>query len=175
MEVKVEGERLSLPTGGGGNTGIPKRYPNIVARLTEPAPAHYREVATARDARGDYYASFVTEQPDESERDGGTLAIDLGIKTLATGVGEQRRVYIIGGFKGHPWYNRHLDKIRSERDKCQKKSRRHLHLSAVYQRVSGRKRDKQRHCLHKASALIPYPLVENTVVIRDLCHLQMVT
>src|SRR5260221_1359821 len=98
MYVKVEGERLSLPTGGGGNTGIPKRYPNIVARLTEPAPAHYREVAISRDARGDYYASFVTEQPDESARDVCTIAIDLGIDTLATGVGEQGRVHIIGGF-----------------------------------------------------------------------------
>src|SRR5260370_20735447 len=105
MEVKVEGERLSLPTGGGGNTGIPKRYPNIVARLTEPAPAHYREVAISRDARGDYYASFVTEQPDESERDGGTLAIDLGIKTLATGVSEQGRGYIIRGSNRPPPLN----------------------------------------------------------------------
>src|SRR5260370_42462457 len=111
MYGKGEGDRLSLPTGGGGKTGIPKRYPNIVARLTEPAPAHYREVAISRDARGNYYASFVTEQSDKSERDGGTLAIDLGIKTLATGVGEQERVYIIGGLKGHRSYNRQLDKI----------------------------------------------------------------
>src|SRR5215813_7736527 len=41
MYVKVEGDRLSLPTGGGGRTGIPKRYPTIVTRLTEPAPEQY--------------------------------------------------------------------------------------------------------------------------------------
>jgi putative transposase len=51
MYVKVEEDRLYLPTGGGGKTGIPKQYPNIVARLSEPAPAHYREVAISRDAR----------------------------------------------------------------------------------------------------------------------------
>src|SRR5215472_11970027 len=36
--VTVEGDRLALPTGGGRKTGIPKRYPTIVSRLTEPAP-----------------------------------------------------------------------------------------------------------------------------------------
>ena len=54
MYVKGEGDRLHLPTGGGGNTGIPKRSPNSVARLTEPAPANYRDVAISRDARGNY-------------------------------------------------------------------------------------------------------------------------
>ena len=63
-------------------------------------------------------------------------AFDLGIKTLATGVGERGHVYTIGGFKGPQWYNRQLDKIRSKRDRGQKKSRRYLHLSPVYQRVS---------------------------------------
>ncbi len=175
LYVKVAGDRLSLPTGGGGKTGVPKRYPNIVVRLTESAPANYREVALSRDARGNYYASFVTEQLDDSERNGGLLAIDLGIKSLATGVNEQGRIYTIGGFKGHQWYNRQLDKIRSQRDRCQKKSRRYLHLSEVYQRVSERKRNKQRDCLHKASHLIAYRLVESTVVIGDLSQRQMVT
>src|SRR5260370_8255297 len=96
MYVKVERDRLTLPTGGGGKTGIPKRYPTIVvAQLTEPAPEHYREVAISRDARGNYYASFVADQPAASAREGGVLAIDLGIKTLATGVNQHGRVYPI--------------------------------------------------------------------------------
>jgi putative transposase len=175
MYVKVEGDRLYLPTGGGGNTGISKRFPNIVARLTEPAPAEYREVAISRDARGNYYASFVAEQPDAAPHSRGVVAFDLGIKTLATGVNERGHVYTIGGFKGHQWYNRQLDKIRSKRDRCQKKSRRYLCLSQVYQRVSERKRNKQRDCLHKASHLIASRLVESTVVIGDLSQRQMVT
>ncbi len=175
MYVKVEGDRLHLPTGGGGKTGVPKRYPNIVVRLTEPAPADYREVAISRDARGHYYASFVTEIPDAAPKQGGILAIDLGIKTLATGVNEHGRVYTIGGFKGYGWYNRQLDKIRSKRDRCQKKSRRYLRLSEGYQRVSERKRNKQRDCLHKASHLIAHRLVESTVVLGDLSQRQMVT
>jgi IS605 OrfB family transposase len=174
MYVKVEGVRLYLPTGGGGNWG-PKQYPNIVAQLTEPAPVKFREVAISRDARGHYYASFITEQPDASPRSDGIVAFDLGIKMLATGVNKPGRVYSIGGFKGHQWYNRQLDKIRSKRDRCQKKSRRYLYLSQVYQRVSERKRAKQRDCLHKASHLIAHRLVESTVVIGDLSQRQMVT
>jgi putative transposase len=178
MYVKVEGNRLYLPTGGGGKWG-PKQYPNIVARLTEPVPTEYRELAISRDARGHYYASFVTERPDAPSKgagkDGGVLAFDLGIKTLATGVNERGRIYTIGGSKGHQWYNRQLDKLRSKRDRCQKKSRRYIHLSQVYQRVSERKRSKQRDCLHKASHLIAHRLVESTVVIGDLSQQQMVT
>src|SRR5262249_57900788 len=104
MYIKADGDRLYLPTGGGGNTGVTKRDPNIIARLTEPAPANYREVAISRDALGHYYASFVTEQPDVAPRSGGGCAFALGVKTLATGVNAQGRVYTIGGFNGHQWY-----------------------------------------------------------------------
>ncbi len=89
-------------------------------------------------------------------RDDGIVAFDLGIKTLATGVNDQGRFYHIGGFKGYRWYNRQLDKIRSKRDKCKKKSRRYIHLSKVYKRVAERKRNKQKDCLHKASHPQPH-------------------
>ncbi len=76
-------------------------------------------------------------------RDDGIAAFDLGIKTLATGVNDQRRFYHIGGFKSYRWYNKQLDKIRSKRDRCKKQSRRYLYLSRVYKRVAERKRNKQ--------------------------------
>jgi putative transposase len=174
MYLKVDGDRLHLPTGGGSSAGIVKRFPNIVARLTEPAPNHCKEVAISRDARGHYFASFVSEYPDAAPHSGGVVTIDLGIKTLATGVNEQGRVYKIGGFKGQQSYHRQLDKIRSKRDRCKKKSRRYIHLSQVYKRVSERKRNTQRDCLHKASHLIAHRLVESTVVIGDLSQRQMV-
>ncbi|HZS75923.1 MAG TPA: transposase [Ktedonobacteraceae bacterium] len=171
MYLKVEGRLLTLPTGGKGKH---KRYPVIVARLTEDAPSGYKEVAISRDGRGDYYASFVYEQPEQEHTGGGILALDLGIKTLATGVNEQGRFYHIGGFKGSRWYNKQLDKIRSKRAKCKKGSRRFKYLSRVYKRVSQRKRNKQQDCLHKASHLIAHRLVERTVVIGDLSQRQMV-
>jgi len=191
MYLKVQGKTIILPTGGGGNWG-PKRYPNIVARLTEKPPAHFREVAVSRDARGNYYCSFVyddakqvKEKPPHKQgkrkrrtsrtpRPEGIVAFDLGIKMLATGYTDQGRFYHIGGFKGYRWYNKQLDKIRSKRDKCKKKSRRYLYLSRVYKRVAEKKRHKQQDCLHKASHLIAHRLAERAVVIGDLSQRQMV-
>jgi putative transposase len=192
MYLEVEGNTITLPTGGGGNWGS-KRYPNVVAHLTEEPPAHFHEVAVSRDARGNYYCSFVyddaeqDEQEDERKphkkrkrrkthpiRDDGIVAFDLGIKTLATGVNDQGRFYHIGGFKGYRWHNKQLDKIRSKRDKCKKKSRRYLYLSKVYKRVAEHKRNKQKDCLHKASHLIAGKLAERAVVIGDLSQRQMV-
>jgi putative transposase len=165
-----EGKRLILPTGGKGRH---KRFPNVVAALAEVPPCGFREVAISRDARGHYYASFVYAAPEAETQPaeplaGQVVAFDLGIKTLAVGVNEQGRFYHIGGFKGHQWYNKQLDKIRSRRDRCTKKSRRYIHLSQVYQRVSEQKRNKRKDCLHKASHLIAHKLVESTVVVGDL-------
>jgi putative transposase len=175
MYVKVEGKTVLLPTGGGRGKRH-KPYPTIVAELTEDIPAGYQEVAISRDARGHYYASLVYEVAEQAEPQvGHVVAFDLGIKTLATGVNEQGRFYHIGGFKGYQWYNKQLDKIRSKRDRCHKKSRRYLHLSQVYQRVSEHKRNKRRDSLHKASHLIAHRLVERTAVIGDLSQRQMVT
>jgi putative transposase len=124
--------------------------------------------------RGDYYASFSYKVKEAGQSSGQVVAFDLGIKTLATGTNEQGRFYHIGGFKGSQWYNRQLDKIRSKRDTCKKKSRRYIHLSNVYKRVAQKKRNKQRDSLHKASHLIAHKLVERTVVIGDLSQRQMV-
>ena len=172
MYIKVAGNTLILPTGGKGKKQ--KRFPTIRATLAETPPRQFREVAISRDGRGHYHASFVYERVEQEAQAGGTVAFDLGIKTLATGVNEQGRVYTIGGFKGARWYNKHLDKIRSKRDTCKKKSRRYIHLSKVYKRVSERKRHKQRDSLHKASHLISHKLVASTVVVGDLSQRQMV-
>ncbi len=178
MYIQVIGKSIRLPTGGQGKN---KRYPDVIAHLTEEPPKEFGTVAISRDARGNYYASFPTEieeaTQDEDERDGTpeVVAIDLGIKTLATGVNEQGRVYHIGGFnKGKRWYNKQLDRIRSKRDKCKKKSRRYIRLSKVYKRVSEKKRNKQKDSLHKASNLIARRMVERTVVVGDLSQRQMV-
>jgi putative transposase len=172
MYVKVQGNKVILPTGG---RGVDKHLPDIVVILTEEAPTNYKEVAISRDAAGHYYASFVHEVAEAILTCEGVLALDLGIKTLATGVNEEGRFYHIGGFKGHRWYNRQLDAIRSKRDRCKKGSRRYRHLSRVYRRVSQKKRNKQRDCLHKASHLITRKVVERTVVVGDLSQRQMVT
>ena len=156
LYVRVEGKTVLLPTGGGRGRKD-KPYPTIRAELSEAVSPGYKEVAISRDARGHYHASFVYPVQEAESQAGHVLAFDLGIKTLAIGVNEQGRFYHLGGFKGHQWYNKQLDKLRSKRDRCQKKSRRYIHLSKVYQRVSERKRNKRRDSLHKASHLIARP------------------
>ncbi len=171
MYIQIEGNTIRLPTGGKGKN---KYFPDIKATLTEEAPTDYGEVAISRDAQGHYYASFVHEVTEEIHEHDGVLAIDLGIKILATGVNEQGRFYHIGGFKDNKWYNTQLDTIRSKRDRCKKGSRRYQHLSRVYKCVSQQKRNKQQDCLHKASHLIAHKTVERTIVIGDLSQRQMV-
>jgi putative transposase len=171
MYLEVKDKTMVLPTGSKGRN---KRYPNIVARLTEEPPEHFREVAVTRDARGNYYCSFVYNELERSLHPDGIVAFDLGIKTLATGYSSTGRFYHIGGFKGYRWYNKQLDKIRSKRDKCKKGSRRYIYFSKVYKRVSEKKRNKQGDCLHKASHLIAHRLAERAVVIGDLSQRQMV-
>jgi len=107
MYIKVEGNTVILPTGGKGK--INKRFPDIVAGLTEEVPHGYREVAISRDARGHYYASFSYKKDAQEQKQGEVVAFDLGIKTLATGTNKQGRIYHIGGFKGNQWYNKQLD------------------------------------------------------------------
>ncbi len=190
--LSIVDNTITLPTGG-GKADVPKCYPNVIAHLTEQPPDRFHEVAVSRDARGNYYCSFVYDDSVDHEvekknemhkkpkrrkkhekREDGIVAFDLGIKSLATGVNDQGRFYHIGGFKGYRWYNKQLDKIRSKRDRCKKKSRRYIYLSKVYKRVSERKRNKQRDCLHKASYLIAGKLAERAVVIGDLSQRQMV-
>jgi putative transposase len=177
MYIRVVGNKLHLPTAGKGKN---KRFPEIVVTLTEAAPEALKTVAISRDGRGNYFASFPSEVEETTqEKEEGkpeVVAFDLGIKTLATGVNEQGRVYHINGFhKGKQWYNRQLDKIRSKRDRCKKGSRRYKHLSKVSKRVSQKKQNKQKDSLQKASNLIAHKLVERTVVVGDLSQKQMAT
>jgi putative transposase len=177
MYIQIEGNKLRLPTGGKGKN---KRYPDVIATLTEEAPEVFKTVAISRDGRGIYSASFPTEVSETvpEEKAPEVVAFDLGIKTLATGVNEQGKVYHVKSKfsnRGKRWYNNQLDRIRSKRDKCKKKSRRYIHLSKVYKRVSQKKQNKQKDSLHKASHYIAQRMVERTVVVGDLSQRQMVT
>jgi putative transposase len=176
MYIKIEGNKLILPTAGQGKK---KRFPTIIATLTEEAPTGFKEVAISRDGRGIYYASFPTdvEETTPEEKAPEVVAFDLGIKTLATGVNEQGKVYHVKSKftnGGKRWYNKQLDKLRSKRDRCKKKSRRYIHLSEVHKRVSQKKQNKQKDSLHKASHSIAQRMVERTVVVGDLSQRQMV-
>jgi putative transposase len=105
MYLEVQGKTITLPTGGKGRN---KHYPNIIAHLIEEVPDSFHEVAVSRDARGNYYCSFVYDDAEQDSvdqehkpgkrrkkrkhypmREDGIVAFDLGIKTLTTGVSDQ--------------------------------------------------------------------------------------
>src|SRR5215831_16882034 len=69
MYVKIEGNTVLLPTGGGRGKKH-KPYLTIRAGLTEEVPPGYKEVAISRDARGNYYASFVYPVQEENQQPG---------------------------------------------------------------------------------------------------------
>lgn len=166
MYIKVKGKTLILPTAG--------KLPVIKAKLTELAPEKFTTVYITRNSTGNFYASFGYEVTEHKRLNDGILAIDLGIKTLATCVNDNGRFYSIGGFKGYRWFNKQLDKVRSKRDRCKKHSRRWCFLTKIYQRVSEKKQNKLKDSLHKASHLICCKLAEKAVVIGDLSQSQMV-
>jgi putative transposase len=56
MYLKVQGNTIELPTGG---KVCHKRFPNVIATLTEIPPTVYGDVAVSRDVRGNYFCSFV--------------------------------------------------------------------------------------------------------------------
>ena len=101
LYVKVEGNTVLLPTGGGRGKKD-KPYPTIVAGLSEIPPTGYQEMAISRDARGYYYASFVYSVQEQDQQTGQVVAIDLGIKTLATGVNRQRPLLSYWRLQGPP-------------------------------------------------------------------------
>lgn len=167
MYIKIMGNTLILPTAS--------KLPAIKVKLTEPSPEKFTTVYITRNSIGHFYASFGYKVAGQEQSGNGVLAIDLGIKTLATCVNDNNKFYIIGGFKGYRWFNKQLDKIRSKRDRCKKYSRRWWFLTRTYQRVSEKKHNKLKDSLHKASHLICHKLAEKAIVIGDLSQKQMVT
>ena len=81
MYVKVEGNTVVLPTGGGRGKKD-KPYPTIVARLSETPPAGYKEVAISRDARGNYPRPLSTRYRKQTSRVGTSLPLIWASKPL---------------------------------------------------------------------------------------------
>jgi putative transposase len=136
--LRFEGCRLILPTGGREQH---QRLPHILARLSEVPPGSFREVAISRDARGHHRASFVYEAPEAVPEPGQVVAFE-SLDQVAFGRGQRTGPLLSHQRRERPSVVRteQLDKIRSRRDRSQKRSRRSIYLSQVYRRVSEQKR-----------------------------------
>ena len=154
---KLETYMFKIPSGKGFNT--------IIARTYEPVPDNYKTVTILKD-KHDYYASFIIEKENKDYKDNNSyLALDLGVKTLATGFDSEGNFLEISKFKH---YTKHLDRIKSKRDKCKKGSRRckkwskilHKHYKKYYNRVND--------YLHKVSYYLTNKISANNIIIGKL-------
>jgi putative transposase len=147
-----------LPTGKG--------YNSFVVRTYEPLPENYKTI-TITKKKDSYYVSIIY-QVEESvllHNNENILAIDLGIKTLVTGTTTDNKEIIINKFSHKV---KHLDELRSKRDKKQKGSRRWRKLNLTFNKRLEQYKNRVEDYLHKSSNFITNKLNYNTIVVGKL-------
>lgn len=145
-----------LPTGKGFN--------NFKIQTCEQIPDNFSTL-TITKKKDDFFVCFtVNKEEKEIVRNENILAIDLGIKTLVTGFNGNEFTEI--GKFSH--YTKHLDELRSKRDKCKKNSRRYKKWSLIFNRQTNNYLNRANDYLHKASYWITNKLPEKRVIVGDL-------
>jgi len=141
MYVKViDKHRFIIPTAKGEK--------NIIARTYEEIPDKFSTVIL-KYQKGRWYACFTIEEiPPISNYNSDVISIDLGVKTLVTGVSTLQEKIIIPKFSH---YTRHLNWIRSQCDKKVKHSRRWWKWHNLLQKRTTQYLNRVRDYLHKAS------------------------
>jgi putative transposase len=155
--IKVLSDHMFvLPTGRG--------FKNYMARTYEPIPEDFTILIVTKK-RGSYYANFIVEQEEKQPTDNGeSIAIDLGIKTLVTGISSQEKWIKVTKFSH---YTKHLDWIRSNRDRKKKGSRRWKKWDTLFAKRLEQYQNRIKDYLHKASYwLINRP--ESTIILGRL-------
>ena len=154
---KVNDYSFILPTGASAEK-------NFIVKTYEQIPSEYKTVTIIKSSDG-FYACFIIEVEEKPIQDNGkVLALDLGVKTLAVGItneGEKVKV------RKYSHKTRHLDKIRSKRDKCRRQSIRRKKWDKVFHREMDRYLNRVTDYLHKQS----HELVnrdESTIVVGQL-------
>ncbi|MCD6106807.1 MAG: transposase, partial [Caldisericaceae bacterium] len=153
----IDKHRFVIPTARGEK--------NIIARTKEEIPDKFSTIIL-KYQKGEWYACFIIDvnENNKEQYNPDTIAIDLGVKTLATGVSTQSYEVIIPKFSH---YTKHLDWIRSKRDKKKKYSRRWKKWNKLLQKRFEKYTNRIKDYLHKASKwLMTQP--EDTIVLGKL-------
>jgi len=140
----IDEHRFMIPSGGSNK--------NFIVRTSEPIPKDFRTTTINKKSDG-WYVNFIVDVEEKEYKDNGKiLSIDLGIKTLVTGYSTETNEYVeIPKFSHH---TKHLDIIRSQRDKCTKGSRRYRKLSKVLHGNTAKYIKRTEDYLHKSSKWI---------------------
>ena len=109
------------------------------------------------------------EKPLEKHIENKVLAVDLGIKTLATGIDTNGQVVIIHNKpkKIDKYFSKQIGKIQNKKSKCKKDSRRYKHLSKRISKLYFRKAVQKKQYLHtRVNELLS--MNHHTIVLGDL-------
>jgi putative transposase len=157
MYIKViDGFHFILPTGKG--------FDNFKIQTCEAIPEKFTTL-TITKKKDNFFACFTVEKEEITKRNNKEiLAIDLGIKTLVTGFNNREFIEI----DKFSHYTRHLDVLRSRRDKCKKKSGRYVKWSKILNRQTNNYLNRVNDYLHKASYWVTNKLPEKKIIVGDL-------
>lgn len=144
-------------------------------KLTEEIPENYKTVYLSHNKNG-FFVSFSYEKEEETRRNNNEiLAIDLGIKRLATCTSTLNKQYFSGSIsKNQRYFSKISDIIRSIRDRKKKGSRRYKYYTDKLSRIYQLKKNKEQNFLHKLSCKLANKFVERTIVCGDLKTKSMV-
>jgi putative transposase len=134
-------------------------------RTHESIPENFSTV-TIQKEKNNYFACFTCEyKPIKKRKNKQILAIDLGIKTLCSGINNKSKLVKVESQK---LYFKYLDLLRSKRDKKKKNSKKYNKWNKILQRELTRYRNRVNDYLHKASNWICEKRPESTILVGDL-------
>lgn len=109
------------------------------------------------------------EKPETKLIENKVLAIDLGIKTLATGIDTKGKVLIIHNKpkKIDKYFSKQIGKIQTKKAKCKKDSKRYKYLSKRINTLYNRKNSQKKNYLHIQVNKI-LNMNHHTIVLGDL-------
>ena len=149
----VDEYKFKLPSG--------KDYPTFIISTNEKIPVEFSTLVIQKD-KTHYFACFtVNYEENIVNTSKETLSIDLGVKTLVTGITTDGKIIKVDKFSHH---TKHLDLLRSKRDKCKRGSIRYKKYTQVYYRELRRYKNRVGDYMHKASNWLTEKLNYNLVV-----------
>lgn len=149
----IDTNRFLLPTG--------KDFKNkLICRTKESIPKEFTTL-TIKKNKDNYFACFTVEVEEITNNSKESLSIDLGIKNLVTGITTDNKLIKVKKFS----YNiKHLDLLRSRRDKCKKNSIRHKKWDRIFQRQLTLYKNRIKDYLHKVTNWLTKKLNYNLII-----------
>lgn len=149
----IDEHRFKLPTG--------KNYPIFIVRTKEKIPENFTTLTITKN-KNIYFACFTIDyEENKMKKDRETLSIDLGVKTLVSGITTDNKIIKVDKFSH---YTKHLDLLRSKRDRCKKGSRRYKKYNLVFHRELRRYKNRVGDYMHKVSNWLVEKLDYNLVI-----------